>query len=69
MSPPRDSAAAVLHAIPDDEDPVERAFRLAPIRYDEEITDAEHEAVAAAAAGHWTDGAVVSAEIQARRPR
>lgn len=70
MSPPRDSSAAAVLPKIDEEDPIERACRLAPIRYDEQITDEEREAMAeAAASGQWIPHAEVVAELEKRRPR
>jgi hypothetical protein len=59
--PPRDSSAAAILPTPDEEDPLERAFRLAPVVYDEEITDEERGAMRLGAAkardlGHRTTG-------------
>ncbi|WP_437717210.1 hypothetical protein WMF45_12805 [Sorangium sp. So ce448] len=51
MSPRRDSAALAMAPDLDEEAPVLRAFRLAPVVYDEQISDEEREAVAAGAAG------------------
>jgi hypothetical protein len=65
--PPRDSSAAALLPAPDDEDLVERAFRLAPLD-DEPETAAELEAMAAAPE-RWVPHAEVVAELEARRPR
>ncbi|WP_437950701.1 hypothetical protein WME98_07690 [Sorangium sp. So ce296] len=67
MSPRRDSAApAMAPDLDDDEDPVLRAFRLAPVVYDEQISDEEREAVAAGAAGPFTPHEEVRAEIRRR---
>ncbi|WP_437996452.1 hypothetical protein WMF26_36130 [Sorangium sp. So ce185] len=65
MSPRRDSAApAMAPDLGDEEDPVLRAFRLAPVVYDEQISDEEREAVAAAADGPWIPHEEVVAEIR-----
>ncbi|AUX23359.1 uncharacterized protein SOCEGT47_038820 [Sorangium cellulosum] len=50
----------------DEEDPVLRAFRLAPVVYDEQISDEEREAVAAGAAGPFTPHEEVRAEVRRR---
>ncbi|HTN91948.1 MAG TPA: hypothetical protein VL242_50110 [Sorangium sp.] len=50
----------------DEGDPVLRAFRLAPVVYDEQISDEEREAVAAAAGDPWIPGEEVTAEIRRR---
>ncbi|KYF65666.1 hypothetical protein BE11_49405 [Sorangium cellulosum] len=50
----------------EDEDPVMRAFRLAPVVYDEQISDEEREAVAAGAAGPFIPHEEVMAEIRRR---
>jgi len=66
MSPLRDSAAPVLQDL-DDEDPVDRAFRLAPL--DDEPETEEERAAMAAAPVRWIPHAEVLAELEARRPR
>ncbi|XXY23383.1 hypothetical protein WME88_27605 [Sorangium sp. So ce216] len=65
MSPRRDGAApAMSPGLDDEEDPVMRAFRLAPVVYDEQISDEEREAVAAGASGPFTPHEEVMAEIR-----
>ncbi|WP_437671150.1 hypothetical protein [Sorangium sp. So ce131] len=66
MSLRRDSTAHVMAPDLDEEDPVLRAFRLAPVVYDEQISDEEREAVAAAADGPCIPGEEVTAEIRRR---
>ncbi|WP_129348465.1 hypothetical protein [Sorangium cellulosum] len=66
MSPRRDSAAPAMAPDLDEEDPVLRAFRLAPVVYDEQISDEEREAVAAGAAGPFTPHEEVRAEVRRR---
>jgi hypothetical protein len=62
---PRDSSAAALQA-PEDEDPVERAFRLAPVVH-EKITDEERAAMVDGTSKPRIPHAPVMAEFGVRR--
>jgi hypothetical protein len=65
---PRDSTAAARRPVIPEDDPLWAAAMRAPVDYgpvpEQELLDVE----AALAAGEFVDGAVVTAEIAARRP-